>query len=667
MKKKQFFLTLCLILLSAPLSAYDFEVDGIYYNITSSTDMTVEVTYKTTNYNSYSGDVTIPTSVINNDTIYSVTCIGEKAFYNCSSLTSIVLPSSITSIGRYAFIRCSNIKSIIIPSSVTDIDVSAFSYCSNLTSVTIFANITSIHSNVFTDCSNLTSIEIPSSVTSIGSMAFWGCKSLKSINIPSNVTSIGAYAFEDCSSLTSINFPASLKKIETGAFFSCTSLNSIYSYIEPPFAFTSNLFSDISYNNTILYVPLNKKSIYASTHGWKDFVHIIEMPWFYNESGIFYKKVENYSDRIIVDSANTSGNITIPSTISSDGSTFSVTQIADGAFANNKNLVSVSVPSSVTTVGTGVFSGCTSLAAITWNANTALTDDIMGTQTNPNLLVYVTNSSYAPKSVSNIVVNGTADNITLTDAASGNNFYCPTEFTARNISYAHSYSMTTGRGTCQGWETLALPFDVQTISHSANGRIIPFASYTDTGYPFWLYELTSQGWQAAKEIKANTPYIISMPNNPNYSSIYNLAGQVTFSAVNSTVKASATMNTASHNDKTFTPCLQTLANNSDGYALNVNNSYVTDASGYTEGSTFVKNLRDVHPFEAYMTSSAASAKEAFSVFDVATGIEEVVVRDNADQPSAIFDLLGRKVGTSSNANSLKKGIYIKNGKKIIIK
>ncbi len=132
----------------------------------------------------------------------SVTSIGYRAFSNCSSLTSIEIPSSVTSIGSYAFEDCISLTSIVIPASVTSIGDSAFIGCSSLTSVVILGSATSIGSFAFEDCSSLTCIEISSGVTSIGDCAFKGCSSLTSILIPSSVTSIGSYAFYYCSSLT---------------------------------------------------------------------------------------------------------------------------------------------------------------------------------------------------------------------------------------------------------------------------------------------------------------------------------------------------------------------------------------------------------------------------------------------------------------------------------
>ena len=156
----------------------------------------------------------------------SVTSIGYAAFYDCSSLTSLTIPSSVTSIGRSAFSGCSGLTSLTIPSSVTSIGYSAFQGCSGLTSLSIPSSVTSIDWGTFFGCSGLTSLSIPSSVTSIGKNAFNGCSGLASLSIPSSVTSIGDYAFEGCSGLTSIYaYPEKLPKLGTGVFYRCDAKN----------------------------------------------------------------------------------------------------------------------------------------------------------------------------------------------------------------------------------------------------------------------------------------------------------------------------------------------------------------------------------------------------------------------------------------------------------
>ncbi len=102
---KRILLSLFVVLSSCNAWAYDAYIDGIYYNLNSSTK-TATVTYKTTSYNSYSDDVIIPSSVTCSDVTYSVTSIGQAAFSSCTGLTSIKIPNSVTGIGNYAFSSC---------------------------------------------------------------------------------------------------------------------------------------------------------------------------------------------------------------------------------------------------------------------------------------------------------------------------------------------------------------------------------------------------------------------------------------------------------------------------------------------------------------------------------------------------------------------------------
>ena len=193
--------------------------------------------------------ITIPSSVKN---------IGNSAFSSCSKLTSITIPSNVTSIGDGAFSGCSSLTSITIPSSVTSIEYSAFNSCSSLTSVTILEGVTSIGNSAFRSCTSLTSITIPSSVTSMSyqtfsdcpnlktagpigggyniefgwtnsiiASAFRGCTSLTSITIPSSATNIGDEAFEDCRGLTSITIPSNVTSIGYSTFSGCFKIETI--------------------------------------------------------------------------------------------------------------------------------------------------------------------------------------------------------------------------------------------------------------------------------------------------------------------------------------------------------------------------------------------------------------------------------------------------------
>ena len=143
---KQFALTLLFTLVPLLASADSVEIDGIWYHLVSKTK-TAEVAKKPSG--EYSGAIAIPEKVTYNGEEYSVTSIGEGAFYSCTGLTSITLPNSITSIGD-----------------------AAFAYCTGLTSFTIPNSVTSIGAYAFYDCTGLPTIMIPDSVKSIGANAF---------------------------------------------------------------------------------------------------------------------------------------------------------------------------------------------------------------------------------------------------------------------------------------------------------------------------------------------------------------------------------------------------------------------------------------------------------------------------------------------------------------
>ncbi|MGI5846231.1 MAG: leucine-rich repeat domain-containing protein [Alphaproteobacteria bacterium] len=124
---------------------------------------------------STSGELSIPSTVEYGGVTYTVTSIGDHAFYNCHALTSVTIPDSVTEIGDHAFYNCHALTSLTVPDSVTEIGDHAFSYCTALTSLTVPDSVTSIGDYAFSCCQALTSLTIPDSVTSIGSDAFYDC------------------------------------------------------------------------------------------------------------------------------------------------------------------------------------------------------------------------------------------------------------------------------------------------------------------------------------------------------------------------------------------------------------------------------------------------------------------------------------------------------------
>ena len=290
MKKLKFLFTTLLLICSVVVTAHDFEKEGFFFKITDETNKTVQVVYKGSSYNEYSDEYTgvlyIPSSVTYSGKFYSVTSIGQYAFYNCSGLIKVTIPNSVTSIEIRAFNGCSSLKSITIPNSVTSIGNEAFIGCENLktvenlsslnltkgssdygyvayyadtfifvngdykwsvsdgtytlvdyvgnaTELTLPANYNGedyvIGESAFRGNSSITSIEIPNSVTSIGIRAFYDCSGLTSITIPNSVTSIGNYAFEGCTGLTSVTIPNSVTSIGNYAFKGCPALKVLLS------------------------------------------------------------------------------------------------------------------------------------------------------------------------------------------------------------------------------------------------------------------------------------------------------------------------------------------------------------------------------------------------------------------------------------------------------
>ena len=674
----------------------------------------------------YKGDMPENTSIIIED---GTVGIADYAFSSCSSLTSVTIPHSVTSIGNgafngtgwynnqpdglvyagkvvykykgempanshitindgtqgiasFAFSGCKGMTSITIPNSVESIGSGAFTFCSGLTSVTIPNSVESIGNIAFDGCNGLISIKvesgnqnydsrnncnaiiekssntliagckntiIPNNVTSIGGHAFDGCTGLTSITIPNKVEFIGGYAFDGCNGLASITIPDKVEFIGAYAFSGCKGLTSVVSEIENPIAIDNSVFNGISSNATLI-VPKGTKAAYQATKGWNRFTNIVEageaepeQPGQIHINDVFYKVTESGEAEVVsVEEGETS--VTIPSTISYNNNTYKVTSIAKEVFENREHL-----------------------AAVIWEPDAQFNAKV----DNPNFLLYVSDEKYASRTIKNVVVNGIAESIELTDDANGNDFYCPRAFRARSIVYSHNYQMETGIGDSRGWETIVLPFDVQKYTHATKGELESFTTWSKSSNkkPFWLFELTASGYKDVAGIKANTPYIISMPNNKQYEQQYQIPGIVTFSASNVEVQKSDNLKPGNYQGRSFVPNYT----NKDGdecLALNINNYYVTNPGKDISGSKFVRGLRAVHPFEAYMTTTDNT--RSIDVMDVMpTAIRGIRIVTDESSAIKVYDTRGVLLKTATSMddvrNGLKAGVYIVNGKKMIIK
>ena len=301
------------------------------------------------------------------------------------------------------------------------------------------------------------------------------------------------------------------------------------------------------------------------------------------------------------------------------------------------------------------------IAAIVWNADDALTSEMLEGITNPNLLIFVTEASKAPSGVKNLVVNGSAGDIELTDASGNNNFHSPQAFTAQSISYTRNFSQTTQIDVSQGWETISLPFTVQSIRHQSHGALVPFGG-GNGGYPFWLRQMSSGGLTRATQIEANKPYLICMPNNSVYPSVYNQAGSITFSASNVTIPVTSAQ-TMSGSGVTLRAAFQGVQQGDGVYALNVGEARGSNP----EGSVFEQNYREIRPFQAFVNHNSGTRFITVGSMggdnDGFTGIDDTLINTEETKNDSWYSLDGRRLDAKPTA----KGVYIKNGKKLIIK
>ncbi len=448
-------------------------------------------------------------------------------------------------------------------------------------------------------------------------------------------------------------------------------------------------------------VPAGSKSIKV-TIDMKEMTYLIELTSFgkveTTVAGIDYLVDFDTKTATVTQARGTMTNRVIPESIIYKGQTFTVTGIADYAFKDSSSFdYSITVPSTVTEVSAHAFDGICAPALI-WKSNTKLPEnafDNIAWESMPqaNFLLYVNNRSIAPSKMKNVVANGKAESIILTE---GSVFHCPQTFTATSISYTHRFSMETAIGYAGGWETIALPFDVQQVTHESKGQLVPFAAYTkgSGNKPFWLYELGSAGFVQTSTIKANTPYLISMPNNSAYSSSFCVNGKVTFSATNTTVAAiplkgnEPDYKRVTYQGKEFTLMYLFNSRERNVHAINSVTDLWSLTDARTAGSVFISNLRIIYPFEAYFYYNDPTG--ARSVIDIpfadntSTGIDtpfrssfrsaEGRLQGKNVQRSTfnVYSLSGQLVysGSADDLNALKQqlpaGVYLVNGKKIVI-
>ena len=332
----------------AVASAYDFEEGGIFYNVN---DDGATLTVARNTESPYSGDVVIPNFVSHDGTTYTVTAIGEGAFFYCTDLTSIVISDSVKTVGRAAFWSCTDLRNVTIGKSITTLRYKkgsaifyAFQNCDSITSLTwnavncadngnmVTANIeqviigeeVEVITNGLAEGSQIEEITIPNSVTTIGNSAFAGCTGLTGeLTIPNSVTTIGNSAFAGCTGLTGeLIIPNSVTAIGGSAFAGCTGLTGALTIPNSVTALGGSAFAGCTGLTGALTIPNSVTTIGVST--------------FSGCTGL-------------------NGSLTIPN---------SVTTIGEGAFSGCIGIEEITIPNSVTQIYAGAFYGCDNLSKV---------------------------------------------------------------------------------------------------------------------------------------------------------------------------------------------------------------------------------------------------------------------------------------------------------------
>ena len=598
----------------------------------------------------------------------SVTSIGSSAFYNCKALTSITIPNSVTSIGGWAFSGCSGLTSVTIPNSVTSIGGSAFSGCSGLTSVTIPNSVTSIESSAFSGCSGLTSLSIPNSVTSIVERAFQNCSGLTSLTIPNSVTWIEESAFSGCSGLTSLTIPNSVTGIGWSAFSGCSGLtsvtipNSVTSIGYSAFSGCSGLTS-LTIPNSV--TSIGKLAFYdcsaltsitipnsVTSIGWAAFGGT---KWSDNQpDGVVYAGKVLYAYKGTMPS-NTKINI-------KEGTT----GITGNAFRDCSGLTSVTIPNSVTSIGTYAFSGCSGLTSVICMASTPpyIERPSKGlTQPFPESTAFYVPSRYVaqyrnayhwdngPLGWTSIYVQAIPTTYTLTDGETFNNGL---QLDECEISYTRTFNNT-------AWQALYIPFSLNYNDWKDNFEI---------AYINGVRQLDKNDDGIIDETIMDVIKIKSGSTTPNmpYLIKAKTTGEKTFSVTNATIYPA---------EENSIDCSTTIAKytftgtyNSISSATMIANNYYGMGGGelvQSDGSNDLKPYRWYMKVESrnpsYNASNAAKTITINVIDDeeeMTTGIRQLQIT-NDELP--VYDLNGRKV----NENNLKPGIYVKNGKKFVVK
>lgn len=363
---KTWLFTIAVLLFSITANAHDFVVNGIYYNKTSNTE--VSVTYRGSSYdsysNEYSGNVVIPSTVTYSGKEYSVESIGWYAFYDCDGLTSVTIGNSVTSIGFEAFYDCSSLRRVFNFSKLNiSKGSSGYGYVGYYAYV-VANNAELIDNYVFAPNGNTyalygymgtdTNLQLPEKYKGenylIGDYAFYDCSGLTSVTIPNSVTSIGDYAFYNCK----------LKNLIIGTGVLSIGSNQsnptkvIWLTNTPPNGYT-NLAGTINYVANDNYTQLSNIKVYKYLSSYFEVDGIVYVP--VNPSA-------RTCDAITCSYDRTATSISIDETVSYKGIAMSVENVMPYTAYRQTSVKTLSL-SPKSDIGNYAFYGCTGITNAT--------------------------------------------------------------------------------------------------------------------------------------------------------------------------------------------------------------------------------------------------------------------------------------------------------------
>ena len=533
-----------------------------------------------------------------------VTSIGGSAFFGCSSLTSITIPDGVTSIGEEAFDNCSSLTSITIPNGVTSIGDYAFWYCSSLTSITIPESVTSIGESAFSCCSSLNSITVDENNKTYDSRN--NCNAI--IETASNKLVTG------CSNTI---IPESVTSIGYCAFRNCSSLTSI-TIPESVTSIGIGAFYECS-SLTSITIPDGVTSIGNFAFYFCRSLTSINIPESVTSIGNgAFRGCSSLTSITIPESVTSIGDDAFSDCSSLTSITIpeSVTSIGEYAFYSCSSLTSITIPESVTSIGDAAFYKCSSLTSVTMGASTPvdITSNVFPNRTNATLYVpYGSKEAYKAASYWNefkeIVEYGRPTEITITINQYGSGTYCsdlPLDFT--NVEGLNAYvagGFNTSTKTVMMYRVNTTKGNTGLFIKGTPGEyVVPVLKSSDDNYMNMLVGTT-------KQVTVN-----SKSDDGNY------------------VNFKYTIKSGDQKPRFY--------EFTDGSTLSANKAYLQVPASWLP-----------------VTSEARTMNIMFDDEDV-TGIEENY-EFNMNSDGSVYDLSGRRV------NHPTKGMYIVNGKKVVIK